>query len=91
MCSSDLPEAPGAGAPQWAVGLGGGAPDAAALAALAARVQPDDLTVWWTVGSDDVAAACLASRGLPAPATTAAFLDGRYDGRGWTMIAGGGA
>ena len=40
-------------------------------------------TVWWTSGSEDVAAAFIACNGLPSADGFAAFLDGRWAAWGW--------
>lgn len=46
-------------------------------------------SLWWTLGSDKVAASVLLSTGLPAPANFAAFLDGEWDEWGWERPADG--
>jgi len=52
------------------------------LLALAAQsLQP--LSMWWTDGSEDVAAACLLVQGLPDPARFSALLDGQWEAAGW--------
>ncbi|MGE0744691.1 MAG: type VI secretion system-associated protein TagF [Rhodospirillales bacterium] len=75
----------------WALPLAGDRPPAAGdVARLAGAVlagAAPDLAVWWTAGSPDFAGACVASRGLPPPRAAAAFLDGRFDRWGWTMVA----
>src|SRR5580704_8661391 len=40
-------------------------------------------SMWWTLGSDDVKAALLVGRGLPAPTDFAALLDGHW--RDWGL------
>jgi type VI secretion system ImpM family protein len=40
-------------------------------------------SMWWTLGSDDVKAALLVGRGLPAPTDFAALLDGHW--RNWGL------
>ena len=40
-------------------------------------------TLWWTTGSETVAPSLLMHRGAPAPEQFAAFLDGRWEARGW--------
>jgi type VI secretion system protein ImpM len=40
-------------------------------------------SMWWTVGSDNVKASLLVSRGLPAPTDFAAMLDGQW--RDWGL------
>jgi type VI secretion system protein ImpM len=41
------------------------------------------LSVWWTGGSSDVEPSCLVGRGLPAPETFAALLDGKWSHHRW--------
>jgi type VI secretion system protein ImpM len=41
------------------------------------------LSVWWTDGSEHVAASCLVSQGLPPGERFVAMLDGRWDLAGW--------
>ena len=44
-------------------------------------------SLWWTTGSDRVAASLLIAPGLPAPQNYAAFLDGRWERWGWERPA----
>jgi type VI secretion system protein ImpM len=44
-------------------------------------------TVWWTTGSERVAPVLVQARGLPAPDGFAAFIDGDWAGRGWSVGA----
>jgi type VI secretion system protein ImpM len=44
-------------------------------------------SLWWTTGSDKVAASLLIAPGLPAPQNYAAFLDGRWERWGWERPA----
>jgi type VI secretion system protein ImpM len=40
-------------------------------------------SLWWTSGSDGIAATFIACNGLPPAENFAAFLDGRWDAWGW--------
>lgn len=40
---------------------------------------------WWTTGSERVAPVLALARGLPAPDGFAAFIDGDWAGRGWSV------
>lgn len=44
-------------------------------------------SLWWTTGSDRVAASLLVAPGLPAAQNYAAFLDGRWERWGWERPA----
>lgn len=44
-------------------------------------------SLWWTTGSDRVAASLLIAPGLPAPQNYAAFLDGKWERWGWERPA----
>ena len=44
-------------------------------------------SLWWTTGSDRVAASLLIAPGLPSPQNYAAFLDGRWERWGWERPA----
>lgn len=44
-------------------------------------LQP--LSLWWTDGSEDIAAACLLVQALPDPARFSAMLDGHWAAGGW--------
>ena len=44
----------------------------------------DPLVLWWSSGSADVEPSCLIGRGLPAPETFAALLDGAWVG--WDRV-----
>ena len=46
----------------------------------------DPLMVWWTAGSAMVEPSCLVSRGLPAPESFVALLDGSWADRRWRAI-----
>jgi type VI secretion system protein ImpM len=41
------------------------------------------VTLWWTAGAERVHSSWLLSRGLPAPASFAAMLDGNWSGSAW--------
>jgi type VI secretion system protein ImpM len=47
----------------------------------------DPLVIWWTDGSSMVEPNCLIGRGLPSPDVFAAFLDGSWERRQWTLVA----
>jgi type VI secretion system protein ImpM len=47
----------------------------------------DPLVIWWTDGSSIVEPNCLLGRGLPAPESFAAFLDGSWERRHWQLVA----
>jgi type VI secretion system protein ImpM len=49
---------------------------------LAALLQQGH-SLWWSDGSPNVAPSMLACRGMPAPDSFAAMLDGRWQERGW--------
>ncbi|HVJ51635.1 MAG TPA: type VI secretion system-associated protein TagF [Aliidongia sp.] len=42
-------------------------------------------SLWWTIGSERIRPVLVAADGLPAPSSFAAFLDGDWQGRGWTV------
>jgi type VI secretion system protein ImpM len=44
-------------------------------------------SLWWTSGSEDVAATFVACNGLPSAEGFAAFLDGRWGAWGWDGVA----
>jgi type VI secretion system protein ImpM len=46
----------------------------------------DPLTLWWTEGSSLVEPSCLITRGLPAPGTFGALLDGAWAQHRWNAI-----
>jgi type VI secretion system protein ImpM len=46
----------------------------------------DPLMIWWTTGSAMVEPSCLVSRGLPAPESFVALLDGSWADRRWHVI-----
>jgi type VI secretion system protein ImpM len=53
------------------------------LMGIARRVlQP--MSLWWTDGSEQVAASCLLARSLPEPARVTAMLDGSWSNAGWS-------
>jgi type VI secretion system protein ImpM len=52
---------------------------------LAALYRP--IVLWWTDGSAIVEPSCLVSRGLPAPHSFAALLDGAWKAHQWRSIA----
>jgi type VI secretion system protein ImpM len=53
------------------------------LLAVARRdLQP--MSLWWTDGSERIAASCLLARSLPPPARVTAMLDGDWDSAGWS-------
>jgi type VI secretion system protein ImpM len=53
------------------------------LVALARRsLQP--MSLWWTDGSEQVAASCLLARSLPEPPRFTAMLDGSWSVAGWS-------
>jgi type VI secretion system protein ImpM len=43
------------------------------------------LSLWWTTGSERVAPCLLISPGMPPASSFTAFLDGDWQGRGWTV------
>jgi type VI secretion system protein ImpM len=47
------------------------------------------LSLWWSDGSDDVEAAWLCARGLPAPESFAAMLSGEWRAMGWSSVGTG--
>ena len=53
------------------------------LAARAVNAACPRCSLWWTSGSQDVAATFLACNGLPSAEGFAAFLDGRWGAWGW--------
>jgi type VI secretion system protein ImpM len=52
-------------------------------------LQP--LALWWTEGSQAIAASWLTTRGLPAPRAFTAMLSGQWAGSSWTSVAAGAA
>jgi type VI secretion system protein ImpM len=44
------------------------------------------VTLWWTAGAERVQSSWLLSRGLPAPASFAAMLDGNWRGSAWQSV-----
>jgi type VI secretion system protein ImpM len=75
---------------QWHVPLASVHSLQRAVNALAAReiertLRP--LSIWWSDGSEDVAAAWLCTRGLPDAGTFGPMLTGRWDGSGWNSAA----
>lgn len=50
------------------------------------HLQP--MSLWWTDGSEDVAASCLLVKSLPEPARFTAMLDGNWEAGGWSGDAG---
>ncbi|HTU66923.1 MAG TPA: type VI secretion system-associated protein TagF [Steroidobacteraceae bacterium] len=58
--------------------------DVAVLAYREIHRQLRPVTLWWTSGSARVQSSWLLSRGLPAPASFAAMLDGSWRGSAWT-------
>ena len=57
------------------------------LMELAGRyLQP--MSLWWTDGSEDVAASCLLVKSLPEPQRFTAMLDGNWEAAGWSGDAG---
>lgn len=44
------------------------------------------LSVWWTGGSEAVEPSCLLGRGVPAPETFAALLDGAWKHHKWHVV-----
>jgi type VI secretion system protein ImpM len=53
------------------------------LMAIARRtLQP--MSLWWTDGSEQVAASCLLARALPEPARVTAMMDGAWSTAGWS-------
>jgi len=51
---------------------------------LSSLYQP--LVIWWTEGSSIVEPSCLIGKGLPAPATFGAMLDGSWGDNRWRQI-----
>lgn len=53
------------------------------LLAVARRtLQP--MSLWWTDGSEQLAASCLLARSLPEPSRVTAMMDGSWSGSGWS-------
>lgn len=76
-------------AAQWHVPLSSVHSLQRAMSALAVReleraLRP--LSMWWSDGSDDVEAAWLCIRGLPAPESFAAMLSGEWTTAGWSSL-----
>jgi type VI secretion system protein ImpM len=79
---------------QWHVPLASVHSLQRAVNALAAReiertLRP--LSIWWTDGSEDVAAAWLCTRGLPEAGSFGPMLTGRWERSGWNSAAPAGA
>lgn len=77
------------GATQWHVPLSSvhslpRAMNALALRELERAMRP--VSLWWSDGSDDVEAAWLCIRGLPAPESFAAMLSGEWTTPGWSSL-----
>jgi type VI secretion system protein ImpM len=47
----------------------------------------EPLVLWWTEGSSMVEPSCLVGRGLPAPESFAALIDGSWAQRDWRPVA----
>lgn len=60
-----------------------GAPAPDVIARLLEGGAPGKATLWWTTGSDEVAACAVLCPGLPAPEAFAAWLDGTWRARGF--------
>jgi type VI secretion system protein ImpM len=76
-------------AAQWHVPLGSVHSLSRALSAVALRELERALrpvSLWWSDGSDDVEAAWLCTRGLPAPESFAAMLSGEWTTAGWSSL-----
>lgn len=60
---------------------------AAGLAELCRAIGPlpQQRTIWWSSGSDQVAPCLLISPGMPPPGAFASFLDGKWEERGWVV------
>ena len=46
----------------------------------------DPCMIWWTQGSECVEPTCLIGKGLPAPSSFAALLDGVWYGQPWQPV-----
>ncbi len=73
---------------QWQIGLQSADHLQLDLAVLAYREiyrQLRPVTLWWTSGASRVQPSWLLSRGLPAPRSFAAMLDGKWRGTDWVQ------
>lgn len=74
---------------QWHVPLSSVHSLQRAMSTLAVRELERTLrpvSLWWSDGSDDVEAAWLCTRGLPAPESFAAMLSGEWTPSGWSSL-----
>jgi type VI secretion system protein ImpM len=79
--------APAGEGPAWRIGIADVKSVAAACPGLLAHVLARTVgpcSVWWTAGSDLVEPSLLVCPGLPAAASYAALLDGRWQSWSWT-------
>jgi type VI secretion system protein ImpM len=79
----------GEGAQAWQIPIGAAAEIAPVFEQLLSQrltslYQP--LVVWWTEGSSIVEPSCLIGKGLPAPSTFGAMLDGSWGQNKWRQI-----
>ena len=75
-------------APGWHVSMLGDTPQRAvnAFATLALQRAFRPCALWWTQGSDAMAAGWLVTRGLPPPTSFTALLSGQWHRSGWKSI-----
>ena len=79
----------GDGAQSWQIPIGSAAELGPVFdQLLAQRLSSiyDPLVLWWTEGSSDVEPSCLIAKGLPAPSTFVAFLDGSWAQYRWRSV-----